>query len=64
MSELLTPAETAAMLAVSERTLREWRKNKVGPPHLRLSHTKVRYRTEDVDAWIDAIDPGHQADQT
>lgn len=52
MSVLLTPEATAKKLSVSVRTLKEWRRNKYGPPSLRLSHTKIRYREEDLDAWL------------
>ena len=52
MPNLLTPEEAASKLGVTIRTLREWRKNAYGPKHLRLSHTKVRYKEEDINSWL------------
>ena len=51
MSELLTLAETRALLKVSERFLREH----IGRgllPVVRLSPRAIRIRQSDLDAWI------------
>jgi excisionase family DNA binding protein len=44
-------AELAEMLGLSAVTLEKWRTSRVGPPFLRLGRC-VRYRREDVDAWL------------
>lgn len=51
---LLTPREAARRLGVAERTLRQWRTDGTGPPHVRLGGRSYRYRPADIDAWIDA----------
>ncbi len=50
---LLTTAETAARLHVSQRTLIRWRQSvpRVGPPPIRIGNT-IRYAERDVNAWI------------
>lgn len=50
--ELLTTAELAERLKVSVATVRRWRHNGKGPSYVRLSHNDVRYRLEDVDAFL------------
>ena len=48
--ELLTPKQLAAELRVTEWTLNEWRKNKVGPAYYRMVGRIVYYR-EEVEEW-------------
>lgn len=48
-----TPAELAQRLRVTERRLRYWRKEGQGPAWFRVGGS-VRYRVEDVHAWIRA----------
>jgi helix-turn-helix protein len=50
---LATPAEAAAYLARSPKTLRNWRSNGEGPRYVGRGHG-VRYRWRDLDAWMDA----------
>lgn len=50
---LLTPAELAALLAVPESTLADWRYRRSGPRYLRLGRL-VRYSLEEVDEWLAA----------
>jgi len=52
-SPLLTEAHTASRLGVSLPTLRRWRRYGKGPRHFRLGGI-IRYRPEDVDAFITA----------
>lgn len=52
-NELLTPAEAAKKLKVSERCLTEWRYRRHGPPFVKAMKA-VRYRAGDLDAWIKA----------
>jgi len=49
---LLDERGVAAVLNISPATLRNWRVQGLGPPFLRLSRRCVRYRSDDVDAWL------------
>jgi len=51
---LLTTAQAAALLGLSPRTLEGLRLRGGGPRYVRLSARAVRYRREDLAAWIDA----------
>lgn len=51
---LLTPDELSAYLGVPVRTLDTWRSRRTGPLFIRVG-VHVRYRSEDVDAWIDQL---------
>jgi excisionase family DNA binding protein len=56
--KLLTPAEVADLLGVSERTLEGWRRAGGGPGFLRLSRHTVRYRAEAVQDFLRSRDGG------
>ncbi len=45
---VLTPQECAAWLKLERRALQ-----RVGVPHLRISHKVRRYRVRDVSEWLD-----------
>jgi len=52
---LITPAELAKYLRVSERTLENWRHQNIGAAYCRLGphpHHKVVYDWEAVASWI------------
>ena len=49
---LMTPEEVAAFLSMPVLTLRTWRKTGKGPRVYRIGR-RVRYRREDVEAWVD-----------
>lgn len=54
--ELLTSAETAALLSLKNNTLEVWRSKGRGPPFLKLSTTPqgpVRYRRSEVLDWLE-----------
>ena len=51
--QLWSIEQTAEYLALSTKTLYGWRCRKYGPPSYRLGN-KVRYRPEEVRAWVDA----------
>lgn len=53
---LLSTAQAAESIAVSVKTLRNWRSLGLGPRYVRLSPNDVRYRPADVAAWVDAVD--------
>lgn len=56
---LLTPAETADLLGVTELTLAEWRRHRQGPPYLKLGHRTVRYDRDALGAWLEAREVSH-----
>jgi hypothetical protein len=43
----------AAFLCVTEATLADWRYRRRGPAFVKVGRL-VRYRPEDLDAWLDA----------
>lgn len=53
-TQLLTPKETAEMLGVSTNTLSNWRVNKrYDLPYVPIGRS-IRYRLQDVEAFIEA----------
>ena len=48
---MITQDELACQLGVSKQTLFNWRLSRKGPPHVRIG-SRIRYRVEDVKAWI------------
>lgn len=53
MTPLLTAADMAAFLGVTEATLADWRYRHRGPAFVKVGRL-VRYRPDDLDAWLDA----------
>lgn len=49
---LVMPEELADMLNVTEDTLREWRRNRVGPDFVKTGKVVV-YREVDVQKWLE-----------
>jgi len=52
---LLTIGQLADLLQVPVGTLYQWRHRRYGPPGRRVGR-HVRYRPEDVKAWLDSLD--------
>jgi predicted DNA-binding transcriptional regulator AlpA len=52
--ELLTQAQAATRLGLSPRTLEQYRTRGGGPLFVRISSRCVRYRPEDIEAWVSA----------
>ncbi|HEP8653310.1 TPA: helix-turn-helix domain-containing protein [Pseudomonas aeruginosa] len=53
-SDLLTPDQVAATLGLSHRTLAAWRCTRRNPlPYVKVG-TRVRYRQQDVAAWLES----------
>ncbi len=48
---MLSTAQLAERLGVTQVTLRSWRMREQGPPYIRISPRRVRYRVEDVERW-------------
>jgi predicted DNA-binding transcriptional regulator AlpA len=49
---LLLPQDVAEQLGVSRKALERWRCTGEGPRFVRLGHKTVRYRLEDIEAFI------------
>lgn len=53
---LLTVDDVAAMTGIARQTLYKWRSEKTGKgPTAVVIGRRLRYRREDVDAWIDSL---------
>lgn len=52
VTDLLTTEEAADVLGVSPRTMEGWRVKDQGPKFLRIGGRLVRYRREDLAAWL------------
>jgi predicted DNA-binding transcriptional regulator AlpA len=48
----LTPKELSKQISVSVKTLERWRKEKVGPPFVKIGNKRIRYHIKDIDAWV------------
>ena len=53
LAPLLSSADVAELLDVSERTLEFWRYARKGPAYLKVGK-RVRYRPADVEAYLEA----------
>lgn len=53
MDKLLSTLETARYLDIHPTTLATWRVEGRGPRFIKLGNRKVRYRSEDITAWLD-----------
>ncbi|MFR0574154.1 helix-turn-helix domain-containing protein [Bifidobacterium boum] len=51
--QLVTPDDAARLLTVTPATLATWRARHTGPAYVKLGHA-VRYRTADLEAFIDS----------
>lgn len=51
---LLTQEETAKILRLTDRTLRNWAREGIGPRRVALPGRFVRYRAGDVRDWINS----------
>jgi helix-turn-helix protein len=52
-SATLTTPAAAAFINVSKRTLESWRARGIGPRYIALSARAVRYRVDDLRAFLD-----------
>lgn len=52
MLAMLTQSECAELLRLSPRTLERLRGSGLGPKFARMGNKSVRYRIEDVEAWV------------
>lgn len=51
---LLEPKTLAKMLGLTVRALEAWRLRGEGPSFIRISSRCIRYRRQDVEAWLAA----------
>lgn len=54
MSELLHPRQVAERYGITPETLSNWRRERKGPPFIRLGQGKrprVMYRVADINEW-------------
>ena len=49
---LMTEAELARLLHVSLSTVKRLRVSGEGPPYVKIGPRAIRYRREDVEAWL------------
>jgi excisionase family DNA binding protein len=54
IGRLWSVEDLSAYLGVPVRTLYQWRTKRCGPPGRRVGRY-VRYRPEDVEAWLDTV---------
>jgi hypothetical protein len=57
MSTLLTEGDVATQLHISVASIRRWRLERRGPPFIKVG-SLVRYRLEDMEAWLAALPIG------
>lgn len=62
MFDLLTEQEISKRLAVSLASLRRWRVLGKGPAFIKVG-SLVRYRPEDLDAWLGSLPTGGSSHQ-
>jgi excisionase family DNA binding protein len=60
MLNLLTEDDVAKQLNLSLASLRRWRLEKRGPRFIKVG-SLVRYRPEDIDAWLASLPTGGSA---
>lgn len=54
---LMTSEQLAGLLGITHKTIRRWRQTGDGPRHIKLGtgpKARVRYRTSDVNKWLDS----------
>ena len=49
---LLSQKRVATLLSVSPRALEAWRVRGEGPAFIRISKRCIRYRRDDIEAWL------------
>ncbi|MRJ75465.1 helix-turn-helix domain-containing protein [Aeromicrobium sp. SMF47] len=52
MDRLLTPAEAAELLGVTEGALAQWRFRRMGPAYTKLNERAVRYTHAQLEEWV------------
>jgi predicted DNA-binding transcriptional regulator AlpA len=57
-ASLLNEFQVAALLNVSVATIRRWRLFRQGPKYLKIGAVSVRYKAEDLTAWLESCQTG------
>ncbi len=57
LTDLLTTIEAAELLELTAGTLKNYRVAGTGPAYKKIGG-KVRYRRDDLEAWITTVEPG------
>ena len=52
--KMISPTELADMLNVSVRTVYTWKSNGTGPRAIKVGK-HIRYRTSDVEQWLEGL---------
>jgi excisionase family DNA binding protein len=50
--KVMTTKQAAEYLAMSHKTLEDWRRKGEGPRFIKVGSRSVRYRQSELDAWI------------
>lgn len=50
--QLMAPADAAALLDINAKVLERWRGTGEGPAYVKLSSKTIRYRREDIEAFV------------
>jgi len=58
-SSLINENETAKMLGCTKSALRKWRREKRGPPSIKLEGRLVRYRLADLVEYVEKLASGY-----
>tara|TARA_R100000808_G_C2096195_1_gene114833 strand:- start:493 stop:702 length:210 start_codon:yes stop_codon:yes gene_type:complete len=59
----MTTAEAADYLRIKPDTLKVWRHRSTGPRYFKPSPGLVRYRRQDLDAWIELQEADQEASE-
>jgi predicted DNA-binding transcriptional regulator AlpA len=57
VTELLTEHDVARLTGLSVASVRRWRLLRQGPKYIKIG-AAVRYKTEDISAWLDSRPTG------
>jgi hypothetical protein len=58
--QLLNSQTAAGLLRIDRATLRRWRTRNIGPPYIRVGPRLIRYRDDDLRAYLDAQRRGEE----
>ena len=50
--QILNTRDAAQYLGLSQTCLEHWRMLRTGPPFVRVGARSIRYRLEDLEAWL------------
>jgi predicted DNA-binding transcriptional regulator AlpA len=53
IASLWSTKQVAQRVGCKEVTVRSWRRGNLGPPYIKISARQVKYRSEDVERWLE-----------